>query len=210
MQIHYHPAGTTADPDVTKVQMRFTPAKPEYQMVFALIGNFPGQQANGDGLQPGPDDTNGVEFRIPANVAKHTETQLFTLPAKTGGQPMPELFVYGAGTHMHYVGRDMLIQLEHDSPKSKETGTECLVQTPDWNFAWQRSYSYDTPIADLPRFLPGDRLKMRCTYDSTTNNPYVQRALKDQNLPSPIDVKLGESTLDEMCLGVLPLLYKTP
>ena len=210
MQIHYHPAGTTAEPDATKVQMRFTAKKPEYEMAFALIGNFGGQQADGDGLQPGPDDENGVEFRIPANSPAHTETQLFTLPDKISGQPMPELFVYGAGTHMHYVGRDMIVELEHKSPKSNETGTECLVQTPDWNFAWQRSYTYDAKIADLPRFLPGDRLKMRCTYDNTTNNPYVKRALMDQNLPSPIDVTLGESTLDEMCLGVLPLLYKAP
>lgn len=208
MQIHYHPAGTTADPDVTRVQMRFTPKKPEYQMAMVLLGNFGGMDGNGDGLQPGPNDKNGIEFRIPANVKDHTETQLFTLPSKINGNPMPELFVYGAGTHMHYVGRDMLIELEHNNPDSKDPGTECLVQTPDWNFAWQRAYSYDSAIADLPRFLPGDRLKMRCTYDNTTGNPYVQRALKDQNLPSPIDVSLGESTLDEMCLGVLPLLYK--
>jgi len=207
MQIHYHPAGTTADPDVTKVQMRFVP-KPEYEMVFALIGNFGSLEANGDGLQPGPDDKNGVELRIPADSPSHTEDQIFTLPDTIGGNPMPELFVYGAGTHMHYVGRDMIINLEHNNPNSKEPGTECLVETPDWNFAWQRSYLYDTKIEDLPRFLPGDKLRMRCTYDNTTNNPYVVRALQDQKLPSPIDVSLGESTLDEMCLGVLPLLYK--
>lgn len=207
MQIHYHPAGTTADPDSTKVQMRFV-SKPEYEMVFALIGNFGSQQANGDGLQPGPDDKNGVQFLIPANSPAHTEDQVFTLPDKIDGNPMPELFVYGAGTHMHYVGKDMVVQLEHNNPNSKETGTECLVETPDWNFAWQRAYLYDDDIQNLPRFLPGDKLKMRCTYDNTTNNPYVVRALQDQNLPSPIDVSLGESTLDEMCLGVLPLLYK--
>lgn len=210
MQIHYHPAGTTAEPDSTKVQLRFTPSKPEYEMAFVLLGNDSSQDANGDGLQPGPDDKNGVEFRIPANAKAHTETQIFTLPAKINGNPMPELYVYGAGTHMHYVGRDMLIQLEHKNPDSLTTGTECLVQTPDWNFAWQRGYMYDAKIQDLPRFLPGDKLHMRCTYDNSTDNPYVLKALKDQNLPSPIDVSLGESTLDEMCLAVLPLLYKAP
>lgn len=209
MQIHYHPAGTIGDPDSTRVQLRFTP-KPEYEMAFVLIGNDNKQKANGDGLQPGPDDNGQVEFRIPANAANHTETQLFTLPSTINGGPTPELFVYGAGTHMHYVGRDMLIQLEHKNPGSKDTGTECLVQTPDWDFAWQRAYLYDSDIADLPRFLPGDVLKMRCTYDNTLDNPYVKRALKDQNLASPIDVFLGESTLDEMCLAVLPLLYKSP
>jgi hypothetical protein len=207
MQIHYHPAGATAEPDATRVQMRFTES-PEYEMVFALIGNDNKQSANGDGLQPGPNDAGQVEFRIPANVAGHTETQLFTLPAMINGGPMPELYVYGAGTHMHYVGRDMIIQLEHNNPASKEPGTECLVQTPDWNFAWQRGYAYEAPIEDLPRFLPGDVLHMRCTYDNTLGNPFVQKALKDANLQSPIDVYLGEETLDEMCLSALPLLYK--
>lgn len=208
MQIHYHPAGATAEPDSTRVQMRFTQS-PEYEMVFALIGNDSKQQANGDGLQPGPNDDGQVQFRIPADVTNHTETQLFTLPATINGGPMPELYVYGAGTHMHYVGRDMLVELEHKNPDSKETGTECLVQTPDWNFAWQRAYVYDTDIESLPRFLPGDVLEMRCTYDNTLANPYVKQALKDQNLMSPIDVYLGEATLDEMCLAVLPVLYKT-
>lgn len=207
MQIHYHPAGTTAEPDSTRVQMRFTQS-PEYEMVFVLIGNNSQQEANGDGLQPGPNDAGNIQFRIPANAAGHTETELFTLPDTINGNPMPELYVYGAATHMHYVGTDMLIQIDHKNPDSKALGTECLLQTPDWNFAWQRSYFYNTPIETLPRFLPGDVLKMRCTYNNTMDNPYVQRALKDQNLTSPIDVYLGESTLDEMCLSALPLLYK--
>jgi hypothetical protein len=104
----------------------------------------------------------------------------------------------------------MLIQLEHKNPKSVSQGTECLIQTPDWNFAWQRSYQYDAKVDDLPLFLPGDVLHMRCTYDNTMDNPYVQKALKDQKLSAPVDVKLGESTLDEMCLAALPLLYKAP
>jgi hypothetical protein len=207
MQIHYHPAGATHDPDATRVQMRFT-TNPEYELVFALIGNDSNQQANGDGLQPGPNDGGGVEFKIPANVSGHTETQLFTLPAMINGGPMPELYVYGAGTHMHYVGRDMHVELEHKNPASKEQGTECLVQTPNWNFAWQRGYVYDAEIDALSRFLPGDVLKMRCTYDNTLDNPHVKTALKDASLMTPIDVYLGESTLDEMCLAALPLVYK--
>lgn len=207
MQIHYHPAGTTAAPDATRIQMRFTES-PDYNMAFVLLGNFPKTAANGDGLLPGPNDTNGVEFRIPADVADHTETMRFTLPKTINGGPMPELYVYGAGTHMHYVGRDMKVEIEHHNAASQSQGTECLVQTPEWNFAWQRGYVYDAAIDDLPRFLPDDVLKLRCTYDNTMNNPFIPGALKDQGLTSPIDVKLGESTLDEMCLAALPLLYK--
>lgn len=208
MQIHYHPAGETHEPDATRFQMRFT-SSPEYEMVFALIGNDGSQQADGDGLQPGPNDAGGIQFRIPAEASDHTETMLFTLPATINGGPMPELYVYGSGTHMHYVGTDMRVTLDHKNDQSAEKGQECLVQTPDWNFAWQRAYLYDTPIEDLPRFLPGDVLEMRCKYDNTMKNPYVVQALKDQKLQAPVDVFLGEETLDEMCLAVLPLLYKT-
>ena len=209
MQIHYHPAGETHEPDSTRFQMRFTDS-PEYEMVFVLIGNDQNKHANGDGLQSGPNDDGDIEFRIPAEASDHTETMLFTLPATIDGNPMPELFVYGAGTHMHYVGRDMRVKIDHKNAASPQKGDECLVQTPEWNFAWQRAYLYDTPIEDLPRFLPGDVLEMRCKYDNTMKNPFVAKALKDQKLQSPVDVFLGESTLDEMCLAVLPLLYKAP
>ncbi len=185
-----------------------SPSSPEYEMVFALIGNDGNQQANGDGLQSGPNDDGDIEFRIPAEASDHTETMLFTLPETINGGPMPELYVYGSGTHMHYVGTDMRVKIDHKNAASAKKGDECLVQTPDWNFAWQRAYLYDTKVEDLPRFLPGDVLEMRCKYDNTMKNPYVVKALKDQKLQAPVDVFLGESTLDEMCLAVLPLLYK--
>ena len=205
MQIHYHPAGTTADPDSTKFQMRFTSAPPDYNMVVALIGNFGGPLGGGDGLLPGPNDQGGPEFLIPAGTKDHVESMQFTLPATINGAPMPDLFVYGAATHMHYVGRDMKIDLEH---ADASLGEECLLQTPDWNFSWQRFYGYDAPIEELPRFDIGDKLKLRCTYDNTVENPYVVQALKDQKLQSPVDVVLGESTLDEMCLAGVPVVFR--
>jgi hypothetical protein len=35
-------------------------------------------------------------------------------------------------------------------------------------------------------------------------------ALGQAGKPGPLDVGLGETALDEMCLGVLTLLYKAP
>jgi hypothetical protein len=210
MQIHYHPAGQTADPDATKVELRFTDTAPEYRTRFALIGNFKTFDANKNtGLLPGPDDTNGVEFRIPANKAGHTETMQYTVPATLGGKPVPQdLLVYGAGTHMHYVGTDMKISVAHAAPAAGEPKDECFVQTPKWDFNWQRTYSYDVPLASLPKVHPGDVLTFRCTYDNTLQNPFVAQALAEQGLKMPMDVTLGEQTLDEMCLGLLPLLIK--
>jgi hypothetical protein len=84
----------------------------------------------------------------------------------------------------------------------------CLVQTPEWDFGWQRLYNFDAPsIEDLPAVDPGDFVFMRCTYDNSTFNPHVAEALDEQGLEAPQDVFLGEATLDEMCLGVAGLLF---
>ncbi|WP_441292732.1 hypothetical protein ACSRUE_22140 [Sorangium sp. KYC3313] len=104
MQVHYHPAGTTAEPDATRLQLRFTQGVPEWLMGIALIGNFESPFAQGRGLLPGPNDADGVEFLIPAGATDHVETMQFRLPAAVS---LSETYLYGAGTHMHYVGTDM-------------------------------------------------------------------------------------------------------
>lgn len=48
---------------------------------------------------------------------------------------------------------------------------------------------------------PGDVLRIKCTYDNTLDNAKVGASLLDRGLTLPQDVKLGETTLDEMCLG---------
>jgi hypothetical protein len=208
MQVHYHPAGGPATADATKFQMRFTKGVPEYIGLVALIGNFSTQLPNGDGLLPGPNDGKGVEFMIPAGAKGHTETMKFTIPANDDGTPLKDLKVYGASTHMHYVGTDMIVSVDRPAPTDETPAHECLVQTPKWDFNWQRHYYYDTPIASLPSLRTGDVLNFRCTYDNSLENPFVKRALSEQNLSAPRDVRLGETTLDEMCLGNLTLLIK--
>ncbi len=204
MQVHYHPAGTTAEPDATRIQMRFTEGVPEYLMGVALLGNFE-EPFEGGGLLPGPNDADGVEFRIPAGAKDHVEAMEFTLPDSMSSS---EVYLYGAGTHMHYVGKDMKVSLESAEGGAGGTAEQCLVQTPRWDFSWQRAFYYDVPIEELPRLHGGDKLKMRCTYDNSTDNPFLVKALKEQHLPAPVDVHLGETTLDEMCLAALVYLVK--
>lgn len=207
MQIHYHPAGATADPDLTRVQLRFSDTKPEYYLKTSLIGNFPKTLANGDGLLPGPNDgPEGAEFHVPAGAADHTESMQFTLPAMINGKPTPKLYVYGVGAHMHLVGVDEKISIDHAG--DAEPKEECLLHEPQWSFSWQRGYFYDAAIEELPLLLPGDKLKIRCTYNNTLENEALAKALKDENEPSPVEVRLGESTLEEMCLTDLRLLTK--
>lgn len=207
MQIHYHAGGPDAAPDTTGVELRYAPGRPDYLMVPVGIGNFSKTEANGDGLQRGPNDTLwGARFFVPANVAGHTEEMVLTVP-ETGddGAPLPEIRVLGAAAHMHLVGTDLRVEVEKAQPWLGD-GPECLLHEPHWSFDWQRTYLYDASFDDLPRLRPRDRIRVHCAYDNTLANPYVQRALSDLGLSSPVDVTLGEGTLDEMCLAILPLV----
>jgi hypothetical protein len=208
IQVHYHPTRVNAETDAsTSVDLQFTDDTPRIPGLLALIGNF--KEANFDkaggvgyGLMPGPDDpATGPKFEIPPNVTAHTETQRFLVQqpgadsdfAKLGAKAFR---LFGVGTHMHYVGRDMKIEVEHADGRK-----ECLLETPAWDFNWQRLYYYDTPLASAPAIRPGDVLTMRCSYDNSMANPFVRTALDQQGISVPIDVQLGETTLDEMCLG---------
>jgi hypothetical protein len=203
MQVHYHPhtaVQSTVD-DGTSVDIRFAPTIPKYPGRLQLIGNF-GQAnmkiAGGDtyGLMPDPDDTdpNTPEFVIPPNKTAHTETERFLVPVDSGG--VKQYRLWGVATHMHYVGVDMKIDLQRQDGTS-----DCLLQTPAWDFNWQRVYYYDAPLDSVPIVHPGDVIQMRCTYDNSMDNPFVATALQQQGLEAPVSVSLGETTLDEMCLG---------
>jgi hypothetical protein len=203
MQVHYHPTGSPQTDDATSVQLRrYKGGIPEYIGALSLIGNARAQNANGMGLQPGPSDRDVAEFRIPAGARGHTESMRFLLPA--GRAPYR---VWAVGSHMHYVGTDMRIGISRSAPED-EPADECLLQTPSWDFNWQRGYLFDTPIAQAPSAKPGDVFELRCTYDNSTQNGFVAEALAEQGLSAPRDVTLGEETLDEMCLGIFGMAQK--
>lgn len=198
MQVHYHPAGLEGESDRTAIDLRWSDEAPEWDAMLALLGNAGSAR---EGLLSGPDDADpdSPEFLIPAGAAGHTETIQYDLSRRTG-----EFRIFAAGTHMHYLGTGMEIRWRRPQEDHGPTD-ECLVETA-WDFNWQRTYAYDAAIEDLPVGKGGDSLWMQCTYDNTLDNPGVQRALDDAGLSEPIDVRLGETTLDEMCLGVFGIL----
>ncbi len=201
VQIHYHPGAETRR-DSTKVVLRRAASKPEWAAIVQLIGNY----AAAPMLLPGPNDPTGSPvFLIPAGVKDHTETMEVTLPSS-----VPELKLAAVGTHMHWVGKDMKIEIERPGGRPDQPASECLLQTPKYDFNWQRGYSYAASIDALPTVMGGDKLRMRCTYDNSMDNPLVSKALSELKLSSPVDVRLGEETLDEMCLGAFTLLAKVP
>ncbi|MBL8973116.1 MAG: hypothetical protein JNK56_21200, partial [Myxococcales bacterium] len=54
----------------------------------------------------------------------------------------------------------------------------------------------------------GDTVKVRCTYDNTLGNPGVQEMLAEIGAKDPVDVVLGEGTLNEMCVTGLGVAIK--
>lgn len=198
VQMHYHPTGTTTENDASAINLRFTDTKPDWLFQVTLPGNARNASS---GLLAGPNDTGAPEFRIPANAEQHTEEMLITVPSIP--IDIPILLV---ATHMHYVGVDMSLSIERAAPSADEPAKECLLQTPRWDFNWQRFYQYDVPIADLPKVSSGDILRLKCRYDNSMKNPFVAKALSEQGMSAPIDVLLGETTLDEMCLAGVGIL----
>jgi hypothetical protein len=70
-----------------------------------------------------------------------------------------------------------------------------LLDIPSWNFHWQGTYQLAQPI----RVNPGDKVNLACHWDNSQAN---QPSVNGQQLP-PKNVNWGESTTDEMCLGLM-------
>lgn len=196
MQIHYSPGGKTAAPDTTKVQLELGLTKPPYLLFTTGIGNFPASLPNGDGLQPGPDDsTSSLEFRIPAGIKGHTETMLATMPQNVPAGAR----IYGVMGHEHLAGTNVKVELAHAGGDSM-----CLLDD-RWNFHWQRMYAYDAPMDKLPTLAVGDKIRVTCTYDNT----FLGSELTVRGMPVH-DIVLGEQTLDEMCLAIPQVIIPHP
>jgi hypothetical protein len=147
-----------------------------------------------DTADPQPDLT-ALNLRIETDPQGWADVQPWTNPIWLAGVGMEipanstgvtHTFAYTAeGTfaiqsamlHMHTLGVAGRLVVAH------EDGSEtCLLDIPRWDFNWQRDYR----LAEPHVIQPGDTLTLQCTWDNPTDS----------------DVAWGESTGDEMCLGV--------
>ncbi|MBL4636241.1 MAG: hypothetical protein JKY56_20440 [Kofleriaceae bacterium] len=53
----------------------------------------------------------------------------------------------------------------------------------------------------------GDTITLKCGYNNTITNPFVQRMLDEEGLVNPVDVRLGEQTTDEMCIATMGIVF---
>jgi hypothetical protein len=201
LQMHYHPTGNDHEPDLTTIDLRLQAELPERMFFFTVLGNA----AEAPNLLPGPNDDGNTVFNVPAGIEDHIETMEFSLDTLENRMPVTAMF-----PHMHYVGTDMKVTIERESPPVDEPANECLVNMPRWDFDWQQTYFYDAAFEDLPTIGPGDKIKIECGYDNSLRNPGVIRMLEDEGLDNPVDVGLGEETTDEMCLIIMGVMLDIP
>jgi hypothetical protein len=98
--------------------------------------------------------------------------------------------LYSASLHQHLLGKSSRLEIERADGSS-----ECLLDIPRWDFHWQRSYTF----ARGKILQPGDKMSITCHWDnSAAAQPLINGAQQ-----APRDVKWGEGTTDEMCLGIL-------
>lgn|GEM_PF-5734091 len=200
LQMHYHLLDEPRS-DGTGVALRFADETPVQEAIVTLIGNAGSQSGDGDGLQPGPADDGEPRFFIPAGATDHTETMRYhpwdAVPR--------EMHTFLVANHMHYIGTDMRLWV------GNQDGGEdsCLLHTPTWDFDWQQFYFYDPSVA-APSARPGDALWLECEFDNSLDNPGLVKALAESGLEEPVDVGLGEGSLDEMCIAVLGMVFDVP
>jgi hypothetical protein len=190
LEVHYHPHGSMVT-DMTSVDIASSTKRPAKVYGAGLFGNSTSAPA----LLPDPDDRDPAtpEFRIPPDVADHTERMQYTLTTT-----IPMMII---GPHMHLLGTELEARRLFTTADG-DPGEECLF-TGTWNFDWQRYYTYDAELDDLPKLNPGDVLDIRCTYNNTLQNRFMSRWLDDAGQAEPQAVTYGSRTVDEMCQVLL-------
>lgn len=116
-------------------------------------------------------------FDLKPDVANQKVEGMFMLPLG--------VHVWSVSPHMHMLGREMKMTAILPDKTEKE-----MVWIKDWDFNWQENYRYKEPLV-LPA---GTRVKMTAVFDNTTSNPR-------QPTHPPKEVRFGEQTTDEMCIG---------
>lgn len=130
-----------------------------------------------------------TKIAIPAGDAHSVQTKTFSIPISGT--------VIGTVPHMHTLGTSLSVTLERENADDA-----CIVNVPDWDFAWQQFYLF--PPEHYVQALPGDTLRLTCTYDNSAANQPVINGVQ----AAPREVHWGEGTLDEMCLNYA--IIRTP
>lgn len=162
LQLHYHVTPSKrGQADQTRVGLQLSPGPVDSPALWVPLAKL-------DLFVPRGLSSAEPAATVQTSIASAFETKLF-----------------GITPHMHLLGRSIKVELEH-----QDQSRECLIDVPQWDFHWQRTYWYERPIeikAGAGRF---DRYRLSCTYDTTD----AER-----------DVRWGQNSTDEMCVSFVYL-----
>jgi hypothetical protein len=168
------------DPDRTRIEVQF--AAPGTELLLQQLATIRLLKRN---------------LLLPANQANIVQEATLTARAWRLGSFYPdgEAQVVVVAGHMHTLGTHITIE------RRNAQGTTVLLDIPSWHFHWQGSYQLVDPIAVRAE----DELTVRCVYDNTAE----RRA--HEGVTSPVvDVRWGEGTEDEMCIGYVVVVDRRP
>lgn len=183
LQVHYNEQSGAADKtDQTRIELALSETV-KRRAVLLLWAN--------------PDWLDGVGMDIPAYQKDVTHAFAYDptpyMGAITRGaiHSGVGLRIYSASLHQHLLGSTSKLEIL----RGDGVGKECLLDIPRWDFHWQRSYGFKQGKV----LHPGDRFSVSCHWDNSAENQPVLGGVKQ----TPRDVRWGEGTGDEMCLGVM-------
>lgn len=107
-----------------------------------------------------------------------------------GLDPSEGIWIHSALPHLHKLGQQFTIEVDR-----ADGSTEQLLHIDQWDFDWQRFYTFEEPV----KVEPGDRLRIRCEWDNTQD----AQPLIGGRRATPSDRAWGEGTLDEMCVAAM-------
>ncbi|MFT4519080.1 MAG: mono/diheme cytochrome c family protein [Halioglobus sp.] len=116
------------------------------------------------------------DIEIKPREANHEETAYFEF--------WDDATIFWLVPHAHYRGKSATFELQYPDGRS-----EVILSVPNYDFNWQRTYEFETPIS-VPA---GTRIVHRMIYDNSTNN---------SGNPDPDrEVPWGLQSWDEMLYG---------
>ncbi|MGB1275194.1 MAG: monooxygenase, partial [Nannocystaceae bacterium] len=176
LQVHYNTQVAGSEQDQSKIGFRIDEEVEREGAVVAFLNGYWFIDPTSMGIPAGEESVTH-SFQAPLGEALYNPIEA------------PRFEVHSLLPHMHKLGRQIRLS------KQSASGSEILLNVPDYDFNWQRDYVFETPVV----FENTDELLLECTW----NNTKQWRARVGAQPVEPIDVGWGEGTVDEMCVAAL-------